>query len=652
VSEQPPGQGFLQRALAPSNIAAVAAGLVAFALGLQVWDTNWGALLAALVGGIVSAVVWLIWHRFAGMRPIAKLVDLPSIGAIPRSAKGPAPTLTNPEGPAAAAFHRAASRLEAATPGRVYLVSGIEPGQGATSAAFNLAVAATKAGRKTLLIDGDVGRANLSRFGRTGLSPGLAEMATGDATLAEAARLWSITSNSKLPFIPAGDPATGHAFDRVALAGAIEDIATEADLVLIDTAPASSSLMTALGAIADGTLLVLPKSTDAATINAACQRATQAGAPPVGYLVNEAAPAPRSADQHPILRSLKRALTTALLVLVAYSIWNGIQLWDSWAGVGREGFDITGAGNVLPLTEPAILDEDVDSDLATAVTAVPAAEGDYLSMLIIGSDLSGSLADVIILAVIPADDSDPLLVSLPRDLYLPNRCTGTYTKINANLAGCPADDVNGPTLLALAVQDFTGIEIDHFALFDFEGFENIIDEVGGIEICLDHDVRDRRAELDLPAGCTTATGAQALSWVRSRRTQELVDGRWRTMADVSDITRNQRQQDVLIDMFSRLKSFDSPADLTNTVRSLTDAFTLDDQLGLGDAISLAWNLRDLDLERVVTLEIPVADDRTSGGAAILVPTMSFDQVLADGYPDLAPELENVSLEAPGDGPTE
>jgi LCP family protein required for cell wall assembly len=645
VKEGQPKQSFLRRLFAVPNVLAVGLGLLVFAAGIRIWDTNRGALIAAGVAGVSSALVWLIWDRLAGLRPVTKLLDLPNIGRIPVYAQAPAPTLTEPRSEVATAYQRAASRLEASTRGRVLLVSGMEAAQGATSASLNLAVAATRAGRRVLLVDGDAARASLSKFGRTGRSPGLTELASGGATLAQAARLWTVGANTKLPFVPAGAPSNnGHMLDRAGLSNALDDIAGVADLVLIDTA-AEDDNTDGLAAVADGTLLIVPAAADRARIDDIQARAAAEGAPAVGYLINEAAPSPKSIDQHPILRSLKRAFATAILVLVAFSAWNGVQLWDSWRGVEREGFDTAQAEQLLGLPAEGIVDEEVTEEMATAVTAVPAAEIDYLSVLLIGADLSGSLADVIMLAVMPDDGSDPMLVSLPRDLYLPNRCTQSYTKINANLAGC-GDDVNGPTLLALAVEDFTGIEVDHFALFTFDGFEDIIDGVGGVEICVDHPVRDSKSDLDLSAGCTQATGTQALAWVRSRRTQELVDGRWRTMEDVSDLSRNERQQDVLLQMFSKLSEFTSPADLTNTVRSLANTFTLDDQLGITDAISLAWELRGIDPQTFVSLMIPVESQRTSGGASILVPLEPFDRVLSLGYPQLAPTGDAVSL-SPG-----
>ena len=161
----------------------------------------------------------------------------------------------------------------------------------------------------------------------------------------------------------------------------------------------------------------------------------------------------------------------------------------------------------------------------------------------------------------------------------------------------------------------------------------MIDEVGGIEICVANAVRDRDAELALPAGCTNATGAQALAWVRSRHTQELVDGTWRTIPGVNDLTRNARQQDVILQMLTKLRSFDSVGDLTGKIRSLTEFFTFDDQLGMSEAISIAWNLRDIDLGTIVRFEIPVADHQTAGGAQVLVPIKSFNEILDIVYPN-------------------
>ena len=58
----------------------------------------------------------------------------------------------------------------------------------------------------------------------------------------------------------------------------------------------------------------------------------------------------------------------------------------------------------------------------------------------------------------------------------------------------------------MAVEDFTGVEIDHFAVFDFEGFKAIIDRVGGVEICVDY------AGTRLPHHPPTSASRRAARW--------------------------------------------------------------------------------------------------------------------------------------------
>jgi LCP family protein required for cell wall assembly len=249
--------------------------------------------------------------------------------------------------------------------------------------------------------------------------------------------------------------------------------------------------------------------------------------------------------------------------------------------------------------------------------------------------------------VLPNDGLDPFMVSLPRDLYIPNRCWG-YGRINSTIKGCDRENeevVNGPTLLALTVEDFTGIKVDHFALFDFTGFEEIINGIGGVEICVENAVKDAKAYLDLPAGCTNASGAQALAWVRSRKTLQNVDGAWRSVPGAGDLQRNQHQQELILEMFTKLKRFRSPEDLNRKIAELSDAFTLDDQLGLTEAIALAWQLRDVDLDSIRRLELQVKLSRTKAGQSVLVPTAPFAEVLEESYPEFVQALSETEARA-------
>jgi len=346
-------------------------------------------------------------------------------------------------------------------------------------------------------------------------------------------------------------------------------------------------------------------------------------------------------------RNLIRGVVIVMILVVGWAGWQAVRAWRAWSSVERIPFQVSDAREALGtvVTAPvdggrpnggeSASDDETPGTLPTDITipTSPRLEPDSLqAFLVIGSDYRPQLgissrADVILLVILPTDGTDPMMVSIPRDLYLPNPCTGGLTRINAALNGC-GDVATGPELLTVAVEDFTGVQIDHFVLFDFEGFKAIIDQVGGVEICVDYQVADSKTDppLDLPAGCTVADGPMTLSWVRSRHTRELVDGVWRRMEGVNDLTRNQRQQELLLEALGRLKSFGSLTELGALVEDLAGTFTIDEGLSLGNAINLAWDMRDIDVSSIRRPNIPVADYVTSAGAYVLLPQASFAEV--------------------------
>ena len=249
-------------------------------------------------------------------------------------------------------------------------------------------------------------------------------------------------------------------------------------------------------------------------------------------------------------------------------------------------------------------------------------------------DFAGQRADVVMVLIRPADGSRAAILSLPRDLLVDNVCSsGAEHRLNDALQGCVA--LNGPTALTTTVESVIGQTIDHFALIDLAGFQEAVDAVGGYEICLERAVRDQRAQLELPAGCTQATGAQTLAWLRSRSTQELTEDGWRTMPGVNDLTRNERQREFMLSMMGQLSDFGSPTDIADVAQVIAPFVTVDSQLSFIDAVDLAWTMRGLGRGDIDELEIPVSDATTANGAAVLVAGVDIAD-LVDDY--LAPEM--------------
>ena len=328
-----------------------------------------------------------------------------------------------------------------------------------------------------------------------------------------------------------------------------------------------------------------------------------------------------------------------LILAVGFVGWQSAQAWWAWHSIERVEFDTADARSRL--IEPA----DVGEDAGVEIDATPPPTYEiveYDTVLAIGSDArseeakqsaeergvtpqENAYADAVLLWLSPTNGGDPVLVSLPRDLLVINPCTGEETKLDRTLVGC-GDDVSGPELVAVAVEDYTGIGIDHFTMFDFEAFVEVIDSLGGVEICVENALREGTKDI-LPAGCSVADGEMALVWVRSRGTQELVDGEWRFVEGVSDADRTERQQTLMFAMLARLKAMRSPTALTGIAGNLGDTIVLSESLSMGDAVAMAWDLRSVPSSRIQRIVVPTEPVATADGSFALRATVPFQELL-------------------------
>ena len=218
-----------------------------------------------------------------------------------------------------------------------------------------------------------------------------------------------------------------------------------------------------------------------------------------------------------------------------------------------------------------------------------------------GRDISGHRSDTMMLLHVPANGTRAVLVSLPRDSYVPIPGHG-YNKINA------AFSLGGPRLLAETVQNLTGLRIDHYMQVGFGGFVNVVNAVGGVTMCLPGPLRDRASGLNLKAGCQTLSGGQALGYVRDRHNfanQDL-----------------QRVQDQRMFIKSLLGKLTSTGTIINPFRSIPAAFgtagslTVDSGTHLYQLIGVAFALR-----HPQTTTVPIASasyPTANAGDAVLL----------------------------------
>ena len=269
----------------------------------------------------------------------------------------------------------------------------------------------------------------------------------------------------------------------------------------------------------------------------------------------------------------------------------------------------------------------------------------YKTYLLIGSDersdnssasrgfVEGQRADVIIIGLIDDNSNNHHLLSIPRDTLIINSCTKSLERING--AYSQNDCGNKAENLAAAVSDITGIKIDHFASFNFEGFENIIDSFEGIEICVKETQREGYS-FELQEGCQVVNGSTALNWVVSRNTEILVgekkldengedESEWVKMSGVSDLSRNERQQYVILQLLKKLNDFTSLSDLNKFINALEDSFIIDENLTLNTAITTLWNFRGTDFDSINKLSLPTSPYELQDGRQVLIISKNFSK---------------------------
>ena len=269
----------------------------------------------------------------------------------------------------------------------------------------------------------------------------------------------------------------------------------------------------------------------------------------------------------------------------------------------------------------------------------------YKSYLLIGSDersqdssssrgfVDGQRSDVIIVGLIDEISNNHYLLSIPRDILVINSCTNNLERINASFTNNECG--NSAENLAAAVSGITGITIEHFASFNFEGFENIIDSFDGIEICVDETQREGYS-FELQKGCQVVNGSTALNWVVSRNTEVLVGEKvlddngddaseWVKMIGVSDLSRNERQQYVILQLLQRVDDFDSLSELNKFINTLEDSFIIDENLTLNNAINTLWNFRGTNFNNIKKLSIPTSPYELQDGRQVLIISKNFSQ---------------------------
>jgi LCP family protein required for cell wall assembly len=240
-----------------------------------------------------------------------------------------------------------------------------------------------------------------------------------------------------------------------------------------------------------------------------------------------------------------------------------------------------------------------------------------LNILLIGSDTrkgankqfgrslvdGGQRSDTIILLHVSPGRKGAVVISFPRDTVVPTLAcpangTGTpgqvadpsaLERINATFAN------GGPSCLYKTVEQITGVRITHFVQLDFVGFEHVVNDIGGVDICLPFAVSNPQSGLHLTAGKHHVKGKQALAFWRVRE----------NIGEGSDLQRIQRDQYLMASLVQGVEKSNILGSVTrvfSVVKDVASAMTTD--MDLNSMTSILGSVRNLNTKDIQFVQVP------------------------------------------------
>ena len=245
------------------------------------------------------------------------------------------------------------------------------------------------------------------------------------------------------------------------------------------------------------------------------------------------------------------------------------------------------------------------------------ADGPAVNFLLVGSDtragvsgnfaggsavVTGARSDTVILVHVPPGNGRATLISIPRDSWvqIPTYTDSHGQSVPAHYAKFnSAFSIGGPALLVQTVESLSGLRIDHYVQIDFVGFQNMVNALGGVTVCVGTSRSEPLSGDFLTAGIHHINGTQALAFVRDRH----------SFAD-QDFSRIKDQQyflSVLLHTVLSAGTLVNPFKLNAFLDALTKSVTVDSGLSFDALRSFALRMRHLDPAHVQFDPLPVAD---------------------------------------------
>ncbi|GAA3804051.1 LCP family protein [Streptomyces chiangmaiensis] len=223
-----------------------------------------------------------------------------------------------------------------------------------------------------------------------------------------------------------------------------------------------------------------------------------------------------------------------------------------------------------------------------------------------GTDGGSARSDTAMIVHLYKGHKQASVVSVPRDTLVDRpECTDSKGNTQPAASGVmfnSAYSTGGAACAVKTVESISGIRMDHYVEVDFEGFQKLIDDLGGVQVSTTKDIDDPDSHLALKAGTHTLDGQQALGLVRTRH----------GVGDGSDLGRIQLQQafiKALVNQVKQVGILTSPTKLVDLADTATKAVTTDSDLASVKALaSFATGLKGISSSHMNMVTMPVRYD--------------------------------------------
>jgi LCP family protein required for cell wall assembly len=276
--------------------------------------------------------------------------------------------------------------------------------------------------------------------------------------------------------------------------------------------------------------------------------------------------------------------------------------------------------------------------------------------------VNGVNSDVIMILHADPVTHQLALLSIPRDLFIPNARAEGANKIDAGL-------YEGPTQLVASIKEDFGIPIQHTVEVNLDQFANIVNVLGGINMSFPMSLFDANSGLNVQAAtCLDVNGTQALQVVRARELQydddPTVDGPYardwpkETQSDLAQIRRDHELLRVLAAAVSN-QGLGNPITDLDLINSVKSDLTFDAAWPVSDMENLVLDFHSVNINSVPQLTMPVSvaydpdgppgsgdyeyeGSSGSGYGDVEFPSEALDQSVFDQVLDIKPSIDSMT----------